>query len=101
MQLKLGLAAMHTRGTLLTHILFDLAAGPESLTVTCRIGVRFFVHTQFQHTVLAATLGMSFTEATAVVLQVGLDAVHQATYKPYATNLSTLFTAPEQSAPGF
>ena len=31
MQLKLGLAAMHTTGTLLTHILFELAAGPEYL----------------------------------------------------------------------
>ena len=28
-QLKLGLAAIHTTGTTLTHILFDLAAEPE------------------------------------------------------------------------
>jgi hypothetical protein len=31
MQLKLELAAIHTTGTLLTNILFDLAAGLEYL----------------------------------------------------------------------
>jgi hypothetical protein len=40
-----------------------LALDPKGVTVTCRIGVRFLVHTRFQRTVLSAGLGQQFTWA--------------------------------------